>query len=949
MIQWNVQGLTTSKQDLVKLVDELKPCVIAVQETWQSSNFVNKFGGYCSLVKEGHFNRRYHGGVAMYIHGSLPYEELSINTPLQVVAARIQVGHRKLVTFASIYIPGSYEVTKQQILAIINQLPRPMVIMGDFNAHSGQWGRGNWLDQRGRVMEDILVNQELNCLNDGSPTHISGTAIDITVVSPTLALDMHWSALPSVLSSDHYPIVFTITSANRETRDQPERYNFKKGNWKEYREDRYWKEVNPEPQNAEHAVEQLYKQLYEMRNKWVPKYKQRKYYAKPWWTPGCSVAWHERERCYRRYKETRTMEDKIKWKKARALTTRMFKEAKRENWKDFTNTLNRRTNSSKVWETINKIRGKPPIKIPILHVNNKCISIVTEIANAFAAAFESISNEANYSKDFLDHKDKVEKKVIEFTSKNDEPYNMMFQMQELQGALDSCAATAPGPDEVSNLMLKNMPQSAKDYMLKVFNMIWRDDYFCKDWRVATIIPILKPGKSRSDPLNYRPISLTSCVCKLYEKMINNRLIEFLENNKLLAGTQCGFRRNRATIDQLVRLDTYIRKGMAEGRSVISVFFDLEKAYDLTWRYGILKDLYDLGLRGRLPCFVRNFLREREFQVRVSTGTSEMRKQAIGVPQGSTLSVTLFAVKINSLAKQIPQHIFSSLFVDDLQIAYSDPNIHDMQTELQQSINAIASWADTNGFRFSTTKTTVMHFSGGVAPVLTPKLHLKGKTIPVSERVKFLGLYWDPKLNWSGHIDIIRGKCLRDLNLLRTVSSEEWGADGEVLMRLYRAVIRPKIDYGCQVYGAASNASLKRLDGVANEAMRISAGAFKSTPVNSLRILTNEPELQLRRKEMMLRYYFKLKCHFLNPAYNSIVNQRLEMFFATRRYTEKPIICRMRRIIEEYGIPTRPVLPFKTPTKYSWTVKLPDTNLQLANMKKCEVPDRVWKSMYEDML
>ena len=169
----------------------MKPCVIPVQETLQSSNFLSKFGGYCSLSKEGHFNRRYQGGVAMYIHSSLPYEELSINTSLQVVAARIQVEHHKLVIFASIYIPGSYEVTKQQLLDMINQLPKPMVIMGDVNAHSEQWGMRNCLDQRGGVMKDILVSQKLNCLNNGLPTHISGTAIDITVASPTMTSDMH--------------------------------------------------------------------------------------------------------------------------------------------------------------------------------------------------------------------------------------------------------------------------------------------------------------------------------------------------------------------------------------------------------------------------------------------------------------------------------------------------------------------------------------------------------------------------------------------------------------------------------------------------------------------------------------------------------------------------------------------------------------------------------------
>ena len=98
--------------------------------------------------------------------------------------------------------------------------------------------------------------------------------------------------------------------------------------------------------------------------------------------------------------------------------------------------------------------------------------------------------------------------------------------------------------------------------------------------MALIVPILKPGKTHSDPLNYRIISLTSCVCKVYVKMVNNRRVEFLENGKVLAGAQCGFRRNRATIDHLVRLETCIRKAMAEERTVVAVFFDVEKAYDL---------------------------------------------------------------------------------------------------------------------------------------------------------------------------------------------------------------------------------------------------------------------------------------------------------------------------------------------------------------------------------
>ena len=99
------------------------------------------------------------------------------------------------------------------------------------------------------------------------------------------------------------------------------------------------------------------------------------------------------------------------------------------------------TISSKVWETINTIRGRPPSKIPILHINNRCISTVSGIANAFAIAFENVSSELNYSRSFLEHKNKLERQALNFSSTNAKPYNVEFTMQELQVALETCKAT----------------------------------------------------------------------------------------------------------------------------------------------------------------------------------------------------------------------------------------------------------------------------------------------------------------------------------------------------------------------------------------------------------------------------------------------------------------------------------------------------------------------------
>ena len=104
VLQWNAQELKTFKRDLVKLIDELHPGINALQETFQCKNFVIKLRGCSNISKETHFNQRYHGGVAMFIHTSLPYEQLEVNTPLEVVAAKVQIEYQRLITCGSLYI-----------------------------------------------------------------------------------------------------------------------------------------------------------------------------------------------------------------------------------------------------------------------------------------------------------------------------------------------------------------------------------------------------------------------------------------------------------------------------------------------------------------------------------------------------------------------------------------------------------------------------------------------------------------------------------------------------------------------------------------------------------------------------------------------------------------------------------------------------------------------------
>jgi potassium voltage-gated channel Eag-related subfamily H protein 8 len=127
-----------------------------------------------------------------------------------------------------------------------------------------------------------------------------------------------------------------------------------------------------------------------------------------------------------------------------------------------------------------------------------------------------------------------------------------------QKRLSKLHDTAVGPDEIHYQILRHLPENTLKCLLSIFNKIWESGNFPKSWKEATIIPILKPGKDHSDPSNSRPIALTSCICKTMERIINDRLVWFLELQNLLADIQCGFRSQRSTFDHLVKLEYFFR-------------------------------------------------------------------------------------------------------------------------------------------------------------------------------------------------------------------------------------------------------------------------------------------------------------------------------------------------------------------------------------------------------
>ena len=174
---------------------------------------------------------------------------------------------------------------------------------------------------------------------------------------------------------------------------------------------------------------------------------------------------------------------------------------------------------------------------------------------------------------------------MDFTTTERLAYNEPFTMPELTSAISSLRSVAESPDAIHNDMLRHLPAVALEALLATFNAIWETGTSPAVWHQATVIPVLKPGKSGLEPRHYRPISLTSSLCKLLEKKVNVRLSWFLERHSVFINAQCGFRKHRSAVDHILVLDTEARACFLQKKHLGVIFFDIESAYDTLSRAG----------------------------------------------------------------------------------------------------------------------------------------------------------------------------------------------------------------------------------------------------------------------------------------------------------------------------------------------------------------------------
>ena len=850
ILQLNANGLGPSKiLELNKLLHDKKIQVALVQETmWGKEKDVSaSFPGYTPYKCACERNCQ---GMVTLINNTLDAEvqNLTTNDENDLQFIKLWKNGQRFNLF-NVYSPPNVACDAH----LSETHFKKTILAGDTNAHSPRWGYQD-TNASGDYVEELVNSSNLILLQDkdSPPTFFhrpSGacTRPDHTLISADIQGQCSWEVLDD-FGSDHLPILISI--ALEKGKGKPQRqtgWNYSKADWAEFRtlsNQSIFSNVDLQDDNNTLLTE-FPKAVISAAVKAIPRGSRAKYSA--FWNGDLEEATNARKKAWKLKRDNNTPENRTEYNKLSAKVKLLSKASKKKAWEKTTGNLDLRKDSRKAWTLLDKLSGKHRRTNPApIDTDTGKATTDSEKSKAFTKFYTSISGKQKRV-----NLDKAFKKLTRDMEKRHGPFDSVFvknfTRKELDDSLMKCKLRkAPGPDEVTSDMLIQLSDYGKDMLLKIINKIWQSGSLPNIWKTANIIPILKNGKPKNKVSSYRPISLTSCICKLAERMINRRLYWWLEKNGKLHRNQAGFRKGRQTIDQLIRLTQETSDAFQKKENVAAVFVDLQQAYDHVWRAGLLYKMQKMGIQGNMYEWIKNFLHDRTIATKVNNHLSPKRALEEGLPQGSALSCTLFLIYINDLADNF--EVQTALFADDLVLWTTGKHFLYMQRQLNKALALLSTFCELWKLKINISKTVYSIFT--LSPVhIHTRLHLKlqGNTIAKDDNPKYLGIRLDPRLSFKPHFDDITEKVSKRLNLLKRLASSNWGTDKRTLRQLYTGYVRAVFDYSAPLQATASQTNQLKLDRLQNQGLRFVCGALKTTPSNACEIDADVEPLRLRRE------------------------------------------------------------------------------------------------------
>ena len=816
--------------------------IIALTETWTSPDdeYLLAYPGYNTFTKSRH-PAMGGGGVALLVDDTFQTEVIEIeanaNSPIESLFITTTPPMGKPLIIGSIYRPPKSNMLTtnndfEKILATLSNQNKSCYLCGDFNMNLLNINTHQYTSDFLNLMSTFLFRPLIHV-----PTRITNSSS--TLIDNIFTNSLSFRECPGVFItdiSDHLPIFaildHQLTPSNKPKFisyrcKSPTAYNSFESDLKNIS----WKNTLSLT-NPDSILESLDTILYGIYNCNFPvitrKARIYKTKLKPWMSSALLKSCKTKNKLYRKYLKSKSTIAYSKYKTYKNKLTTILRNCEKNYYANLLEL--HKSNLKETWKIIREVLNQPnskPTNIP-LTVNGALVADPITIANEFNNYFASIGptmaatipranlHPSSYLKNpnpnsmFINPVTTNEVIDITLNLKNTKPYNCF---------------------ELPNHIIKKIAPITAEPVAHLLNQSFQTGIVPSAMKVAIISPIFKSG-DQSDLVNYRPISKLTCLSKVMERAMHNRLTDFLDSNNILYNKQFGFRKNHSTTHAIIEVVDKLTETMDQGKATIGVFLDLSKAFD-TIKHDILLDkLAHYGVRGTPLDWFKSYLTGRLQQVYYHNTLSNLASILCGVPQGSILGPLLFLIYINDITN-CSDKLLMFLFADDTTVFITGSSNANLFTTMNMELNNLGNWFQANLMSLNAKKTNYIIFSSRRRKIPEDNnLNISINSTPIKRvpQIKFLGIIIDEHLTWQPHINIVKNKIAKTIGIIKRLRST---LPKTTLRTLYNSLILPHLNYGNVIWAGGYETSLLPIFLLQKKVVRLISGTGYLAPSSHL--------------------------------------------------------------------------------------------------------------------